>query len=435
VTSGVKAYQVVNRTKFRERWHDRLASHPEPQNGPFRVVHAHGPAAGSGRLGQVLVIDHRLPTPDRDCGSVRMVEILRAIRNRGHHVTLIPDNLAVSSPYHEALQGMGVEVVHHPYYRSVAAYLKQHGSEFDLAILSRAEIAGRHLATVRHLCPAAKIVFDTVDLHYLREERAARLNPSPALRASVAERKQQELRLARRSDMTLVVSPYEQAILRKECHGTDVRILSTIYPLDEAEPPGYDGRRDIVFIGGFEHPPNVDAVLYFVREIFPRVRARIPGAVFQVIGPDPTPEVCQLAGVDVQVLGYVPDVRPLFDRARLSVAPIRFGAGVKGKVNQSMSFGVPTVVTSVAAEGMYLTDGHDALIADDPESFADAVVRLWTSRELWESVSSSGRRNLREHFSVATAVRRVDELLVWAGLSGPGGVPAPHASPAPVHAG
>jgi GT2 family glycosyltransferase len=435
VTSGVKSYQVVNRTKFLERWHDRLASHPEPQNGPYRVVHAHGPAPGAGRLGQVLVIDHRLPTPDRDCGSVRMVEILRAVRNRGHHVTLIPDNLAVASPYHETLQGMGVEVVHHPYYRSVAAYLKQYGREFDLAILSRAEIAGRHMATVRHLCPAAKIVFDTVDLHYLREEREARLNSSPALRASVAERKQQELRLARRSDMTLVVSPYEQALLRKECHGTDVRILSTIYPLDEAEPPGYDGRRDIVFIGGFEHPPNVDAVLYFVREIFPRVRARIPEAVFQVIGPDPTPEIRQLAGADVRVLGYVPDVRPLFDRARLSVAPIRFGAGVKGKVNQSMSFGVPTVVTSVAAEGMYLTDGRNALIADDPESFADAVVQLWTSRELWESVSSSGRCNLREHFSVATAVRRVDELLAWAGLSGSGGgVPAPHASPAPVHA-
>ena len=114
----------------------------------------------------------------------------------------------------------------------------------------------------------------------------------------------------------------------------------------------------------FDHAPNVDAVLYFAREIFPRILDRIPDAMFQVIGPDPTPEICRLASPSIHILGFVPDVKPIFDRARVSVAPLRFGAGVKGKVNQSMSLGVPTVVTSIAAEGMYLTHGENAMIAD-----------------------------------------------------------------------
>ena len=136
-----------------------------------------------------------------------------------------------------------------------------------------------------------------------------------------------------------------------------------------------------------------------------------------MIGPEPPPEVRRLSSPNIEILGYVADVRPYFDCARLSVAPLRFGAGVKGKVNQSMALGVPTVVTSIAAEGMYLVHGHNAMIADDPESFADAVVRVWTSTELWERLSTNGRENLREHFSVEAASQPIDELLEWAGLS------------------
>ncbi len=207
----------------------------------------------------------------------------------------------------------------------------------------------------------------------------------------------------------------------RECPGLDVRIVSTIYPIEERDFPGLEARRTIIFIGGFEHPPNSDAVLYFAREIFPRVRAIIPDAVFQAIGPEPPPEVRRLSSPNIEILGYVADVRPYFDCARLSVAPLRFGAGVKGKVNQSMALGVPTVVTTIAAEGMYLVHGHNAMIADDPESFADAVVRVWTSTELWERLSTNGRENLREHFSVEAASQPIDGLLEWAGLSASAG--------------
>ncbi len=414
VQSGVKSYQVVNQEKFRRRWSDRLAAHPDPPEAHTRIIHPHG--VETALRGQVLIIDHRVPTPDRDCGSVRMLEMLRAIRRRGHHVCFVPDNLIANPPYQQLLQRAGVEVIHHPYYHSVASFLKQHGQEFDLVLISRAEIAARYMTSVKRFAPGAKVVFDTVDLRFLREEREARVKQDRSLRAAAAERKQQELRLARRSDLTLVVSPIEKAVLARECPGLDVRIVSTIYPIEERDFPGLEDRRTIIFIGGFEHPPNSDAVLYFAREIFPRVQAIIPDAVFQVIGPEPPPEVRRLSGPNIEILGYVSDVRPYFDCARLSVAPVRFGAGVKGKVNQSMVLGVPTVVTSIAAEGMYLVHGQNAMIADDPLSFADAVVQIWTSTELWERLSSNGRENIREHFSVEAASQRIDELLEWAGL-------------------
>ncbi len=365
--------------RLRERWHEAIASHPEAPSGPIRLVSAAGLA-----IGQVLVIDHRLPTADRDSGSFRMIELIRAIKRRGHHVAFIPDNWGVFSPYLEDLERIGVEVVCPPFYNSPHDFLKQHGRQFRLAIISRADVAARNMAAVRQLAPQARIVFDTVDLCFLREERQARIGGDPDLHAVASSRKEQELRLARQADVTLVVSPIEKAVLEAECGPeVDVRILSNIHPAVEGQRPDHDERQTIVFIGGFEHAPNVDAVLFFAQEIFPRIQELIPEAVFQVVGPSPTPEICALASPSIHILGFVADVRPIFDNARVSVAPLRFGAGVKGKVNQSMSFGVPTIVTSIAAEGMYLTDELDAMIADVPERFADAVVRLWTSSELW----------------------------------------------------
>ena len=231
-----QVYQEVNQSKFRQRWRARLTAHPQPSDAPIRIVHAHGGEANS--RGQVLVIDHRLPTPDRDAGSLRMLEMVRAIRRRGHHVSFIPDDLIAPSPYQQVLQGMGVEVIHHPYYRSVRSFLKQHGEDFELVIISRCRdrrTAHGHGAAV---APRAKVVFDTVDLHFLREEREAQLKQDPLLHVSAAKRKQQELNLARIADLTLVVSSLEKDILDRERLGLDVRIISTIYPLDVVDIPG-----------------------------------------------------------------------------------------------------------------------------------------------------------------------------------------------------
>jgi O-antigen biosynthesis protein len=410
------SFEIADQMRFTRRWSDQLAVCPTPPP-PDLDRNRYASDVGAAARGRVLVIDHKLPFFDQDAGSLRMMEMIRALSVTTHRVTFVPADLIGHAGYLENLQAIGVEVIHRPYYDSIEEYLRQHGREFDLAIISRPSIAASHLTTVRRFAPRAKIVFDTVDLHFVREKRQASVTGDDSLESAAATRKHQELQLASRADLTLVVSPVEKEILETECPGIDVRILATIHQVDEAGIPGFDGRHNIVFIGGFQHLPNPDAVLYFAREVFPLVRERLPDAVFQVIGPDAPPEVIAFDSASIQILGHVADVGPLFDRARVSVAPLRFGAGVKGKVNQSMSLGVPVVVTSVAAEGMHLVHEDNAMIADDPERFADAVVRLWTSRELWERVSWNGRQNIKTHFSREAAARSIADLLEWAGLA------------------
>jgi GT2 family glycosyltransferase len=415
VQNGVKSYQIVNQEKFRTRWNRRLAAHPETPHTDVRIVHPNG--LDSASRGQVLVIDRRLPMADRDADSVRMLELLRSIRRTGHHVTFIPDDLVAGAPYRQQAQRSGVEVIHRPFYDSVPSFLSQHGHDFDLVIVSRAEVAARHMASIKHFAPCAKVIFDAVDLNYLRSDRETAFKQDKALRAAVARRKQQEFRLARLSNLTLVASTEEMDMLAQECSGLDIIVFPRIYTLEEREIPGVDNRCNLIFIGSFEQPSETDAILYFVREIFPLVAERIPQAVFQVIGDEPPPEIRRLSCSNIEILGCVADVRPCVDRARISVVPMRSGACVKGKLNPGLALGVPTVLTSIAAEGLSLVHEENAMIADDPRSFAEAIDRVWNSVDLWERLSAGGRRYVQEHFSAEVASRHINELLAWTGLS------------------
>ena len=164
-----------------------------------------------------------------------MMEMIRALSVTSHRVTFVPADLTGHAGYLENLQAIGVEVIHRPYYNSIVDYLRQHGREFDLAIISRPSIAASHMTTVRRLAPRAKIVFDTVDLHFVRERRQASVTGDDSLESAAATRKHQELQLASRADLTLVVSPVEKEILETECPGIDVRILATIHHVDDAQ--------------------------------------------------------------------------------------------------------------------------------------------------------------------------------------------------------
>ena len=161
-------------------------------------------------------------------------------------------------------------------------------------------------------------------------------------------------------------------------------------------------RQGIVFVGSFNHPPNSDAVQFYARDILPRLRVALPGVVTSIIGADPPAALTALAAPDLVFAGYVPDLDEWFDRCRLSVAPLRYGAGVKGKVNTSMAYGVPVVATPVAVEGMHLCSGVDVMVADKAEEFVTAIVRVYREPELWERLSEGGYANIERYFSART---------------------------------
>jgi len=338
-----------------------------------------------------------------------MFQILKLLHQLGHRVTFIPDNLADIPPYTGELQKRGIKVLHHPYIKKVRDYLIANGSEFDVIVLSRCQFARKHIADVRRYAPQSRIIFDTVDLHFLREESQARLTGDPEVRRKAQETKQHESVLIEQSDETWVVSPTEQELLEKKWPEKSIQLVSNIVDVPGSKTP-FTLRRDWLFIGGFLHPPNTDAVLFFLKEIYPLVSARLGDAKFYIIGDKAPPEIVALATERIIVAGLQRDARPFFDSVRLSVAPLRFGAGVKGKINQSMALGVPVVATSIAVEGTELRDREDILVADEPEDFARALIELYESEELWNRLSENGIRKTAALYSAETARGKLEVL-------------------------
>ena len=403
LSTGTKKHQDINRSTFAKSWAVELMT--KPAIGDLAFLRQ--PRKLSGK--NILVIDHHLPMPDRDSGSLRMFQILKLLHELGHRVTFIPDNLANIRPYTGDLQKRGIEVVYYPYVKKVRDYLISHGSDFDAVVLSRCDFARKHIADVRMFAPQSRIIFDTVDLHFLREDSQARLTGDSEVRRKAQEKQRLEHELIDQSDETWVVSPVEQQLLQEERPDKPIQVVSNIVEIPGSSTP-FALRRDWLFIGGFKHTPNIDAVLFFVQKIYPLVSEHLRDAKFYIIGDKAPPEVVALATETIIVAGLQTDVRPFFDSVKLSVAPLRFGAGVKGKINQSMAFGVPVVATSLAVEGMALKNGDDILVADEPEDFARAMVELYESEDLWNRISENGIKKTRALYSTDTARKKLELL-------------------------
>ena len=402
LSTGTKKYQEINRTAFLNAWTEVLAE--KPANGDLASYQQLAPGQK-----RILVVDHHLPMPDRDAGSLRMFHILHILHQLGHRVTFVPDNLADIPPYADELQKRGVEVVYHPYIKSVRDYLEKEGHKFDVVILSRCDFAKKHIADVRLHAPQSRIIFDTVDLHFLRTDREAQITSDPEIRQKAREKEQLEYDLIDQADETWVVSAVEQKLLREKRPDKSIEIVPTIVDVLGSNTP-FSLRRDFLFIGSFQHTPNSDAVIFFLQKIYPLVREHLSDVKFYIIGDKAPPEVVALATDNIIVTGLQPDVRPFFESVKLSVAPLRYGAGIKGKINQSMGLGVPVVATSLAVEGMALTDHEDILIADEPKDFAHALVELYESEQLWNRLSANGIKETKAHYSVSAVRKRLSRL-------------------------
>ena len=414
VSSGVKAYQVENAKKLYARWQGVLAGHGEPGLMPEKEK-------DRGISGRALVLDHCTPTPDQDAGSITAFNLMRIVQCLGFKVTFAPeDNFLYLTPYTRDLQRIGVECLYIPYVTSIEQHLAEYGEQYDVVIVFRVTAAERNLEAIRKYCPNAKLVFHTSDLHHLRELREAELAGSDDLRQKAEKTRERELRIIDSADATIVHSSVEKEMLDAELTREDgmsrVFLFSWAIEIPGTEAP-FDHRDGMVFVGGFQHQPNVDAVVYFASEVFPLVRQKLPDAVFRIVGSCATPEVLALAGDGIEVVGFVEDLRTVLDCCRLSVVPLRYGAGIKGKIGSSLSYGLPCVSTAIGAEGMALADGDGVLVADDPAAFADAVLGLHQDATLWDSCSRGGLDFVRRNYSLEAGVETVRMLLKDIGVT------------------
>jgi O-antigen biosynthesis protein len=359
---------------------------------------------------QILIVDRHLPTPDRDSGSLRQFNLMLVLQELGWKVTCAATNLAAPTASQSRLQQHGICCLARPAVRSLSHHLATHGNRYKLVILSRADVASALLPLIRHHCPTAKILFDTVDLHFLREARLAERTGSRINRWLAVLRQRQELALVAAADATLVVSPVELALLQAHHPPAQLYCISNIHHIYGSATP-FATRRNLLFIGSFAHLPNADAVRWLLRDIMPLVWAILPDLHCQIIGADPPADLRALASAQVTIHGHVPEVQTFFAQCRLSVAPLRYGAGVKGKINQSLAHGLPVVATPIAAEGMFLLDNESVLIAETALEFAAAIVRLHTDPISWERLSRNGIAVMEQHFSVNAAKKVISEMI------------------------
>ena len=406
-----KANQERNRPVFSAKWARQLTGHAPPGRDLTRQLW------GSARepLPRVLVCDILMPTPDRDSGGQRMDWLLRLLRPMTSLLTFVPLERAAYPEYASGLRRAGVEVFSEDYTR-FADLLEQRRNVYDYVILSRHQVVDLCLDAVRHHQPRATVVFDTVDLHSLRFERE--LTVTGASSVDPVKVLAMERRCIERTDLTATVTRLEAEILQAVVPDKRVIVVPNVHEVPEAPPAPFAGRRGLLFIANFNHRPNVDAVRWFVREVLPRIREEVD-AELEVIGERPPAAVTEGAGAHVRFIGWVPDVRPRFDAARVSVVPLRYGAGMKGKLGQALALGLPSVTTSIGAEGMSLVDGEHVLVRDDPGAFADAVVQLYENAALWNRLSRAGREVVRERWSPRAMRERLARLSFECSLTPP----------------
>jgi GT2 family glycosyltransferase/ubiquinone/menaquinone biosynthesis C-methylase UbiE/glycosyltransferase involved in cell wall biosynthesis len=402
---GAKAYQIENQKKFYERWKDALIEH--------QVSGINVDCAKDRQITQrILVIDHCTPTPDQDAGSLIVFNLLILMREMGFQVTFIPeDNFLYMPDYTAALQRAGIEVLYAPFTTNVEQHLKTMGNRYALSLLIRPVVVERHLNDVRRYCSQAQVLFHTVDLHFLRMSRELDLKSDELSRRAAEEMKQRELTALRSVDAAIVVSTTEKDLLDSLLPEVKIHVLPLIMDI-KGTSKAFSQRKNIVFVGGFQHTPNVDAVKFFVDEIFPLVKEQLPEVCFYVVGSHAPIEIQALASESIVIAGFIEDLNQLLDKMRVSVAPLRYGAGIKGKIGSAMAVGLPVVATTLAADGMSLTDGKNILVADKPQDIANSIVKVYQDEALWNVISQSGIKFADQAWGAEASYQMLYEILI-----------------------
>lgn len=360
-----------------------------------------------------VVMGIRVPTPDLDAGSLRMVRILKLLQELEKDVYFIPCRPFNQDPYGTRLDNdtrnlteQGVRVLESP--ESLTGLMPP---ETGMVILSDEWVATAYLDAVRKCLPEATVVFDTVDLHHIRLYREAKFTRNRQLAMMAVQAQERERRAATKADITLTVSREEARILRTAIPEIDVRILPTIHPVSERIEPTFEDRAGLLFIGSFDHSPNRDAIAHLVDRLLPMIRAYLPGVPLTIAGARPPQDVVSRAPAGVSFRGFVPELIPLYDTARISVAPLRFGAGVKGKVLESMAHGLPVAGTPIAAEGLNAVDGIHMAIAEDDGTLAEKIAHLYQDSQHWLTIRNNGRELVKQDFSWERARQIVQSLV------------------------
>ncbi|MEO0013586.1 MAG: hypothetical protein RLZZ535_1975, partial [Cyanobacteriota bacterium] len=313
-----------------------------------------------------------------------------------YHVIFAADNGFKSEPYASVLQNLQIEVLYTQsgFGTGIKEQIESRLNLIDLAWICRPELNQKYAALIRQK-PEIKLIYDTIDLHYLRLKRAWAID-SHCAKEQWVEMQAQELKMAHLADLTITVTATEQKIL--EAQGVEqVAVIPNIHLAYNGDFVEFEHREGILFIGSYNHLPNIDAVQWLCQEIMPLVWQIQPEIKVTLLGNNPSAEVLALESDRITVTGYIDDVSPYFLSHKLSVSPLRYGAGMKGKIGQSLEYSLPVVSTQIGTEGMNLVPEQDILEATNSLNFAQQILRLYTDKHLWNSISGNSHQAIANY--------------------------------------
>jgi GT2 family glycosyltransferase len=420
--ADAEALVLANRALVAARWHDELTRRPslaDRDRFPHRTIGALDAASEDA----ILMIDDRVPHSDRGSGDPRSALLLRqlaALWPRAR-VTLIAFDAARAEHYARPLWAEGIEVV---WGQDWAEWFEERRYHYSVVIVCRPDNHERFDAMVRHTQPQARRIYDAESLYFRRMERRVALSSSPSERAVLDEeaRRMRDIEAAavRGADLVVCVTEEERRVVESLAPGAATVVLPYVVDAD-SNPPGFNERSGLLFFGGFmagPGSPNEDGARVAAEEVLPRLRHVDPSINLVIVGADPTADVMALAGPAVQVVGAVDDPRDWLGRARVHLAPLRFGAGIKLKLLDSMAAGLPFVTTPVGAEGLGLGVLARVVVGEDPSELAHLTRRLYGDPDLWSEVSAA-LIDRAKSFGVAPFRLSLAEAMAHLGLAPP----------------
>jgi len=357
---------------------------------------------------KILWIGFIWPEPGSSAAGARTMQLITTCLQAGHEVTFC--SASQDSVHRDRLVEAGIHTERfQPNDPAIDLYLKEYQPE--LVFFDRFMIEEQFAWRVRAQCPSALRILDTCDLHSLRRARQRKVEEGQSalvladmeLQSDDAMR---EISAIYRSDLSLIISDAEMALLQDRYHVPSelLEYCPLFYPTP-VEVPGFDRRRNFVTIGNFNHAPNLDSYRILQGEIWPRIQDKLfsfgePNSELHIYGAYPTAEFLRLDNPKsgFRVKGWAQNARATLSQYRVNLAPLRFGAGLKGKVADGWSVGTPCIATSIAAEGMCWNGEFGGMVEDSWAPFADKAVALYSERATWERAQLIGMKIITEKF-------------------------------------
>lgn len=401
VASGLKSYQLLNHEKFYYKWKDVLQKEHFENGENVYLAKDRGQTRK-----QILVVDHYVPNYDRDAGGRCTYMYIKLFLKLGMKVTFIGDNFAKPEPYTTELLQLGVEVLYGDFhFLHWQEWLKLNVHYFDYIYLQRPHISIKYMDMVKKY-GRGKVFYFAHDLHYVRTYRDYLLNGDKKALAQSKKWKKTEMKLFSKADVGHVVGFYEQETIQKEFPNKPIRNIPLyIY---EREPDriekDFSKRRDILFVGGFNHEPNVDGVTWFGEKVFPNIVKQYPDVVWHIVGGNAPETVKSMKSANIVLEGFVSDdkLEELYRKCRIAVVPLRYGAGVKGKVVEAAYYQIPVVTTTIGGEGLDASIGA-FVMEDDVEKMIALLTDLYTDYDRLKEMSDAGERFIEKYFTLEAA--------------------------------